>query len=450
MTLSSLQKYGKNFQHKTLKLLLSDKKFLINIIDILKPDFFSSEADKWLVHQIIQYFEEFRGVLPFDTIAHKIAKEESDTVRVVLNNLCKHLQTLVVSDEDYIKSEFLSFCKNQMMKEVIIKSAELVDSNQLDSIWPKLEHLRKFTTERDVGHVYKLDIESRYVKNERSPIPTPWPELNSVWDGGAGKGDLGIVMGSPGGGKSWMMVAIAGHALQLGKTVFYYTLELSEIYVARRFDAYLSGINSKEVINHKERVKSIIDKIKGNIYIKEYGPYGASIQTIKGHIQQVKDQTNHSPDIIIIDYLDYLRPTVTPKEERTGLDDVYRGAKALARELNIPVITPSQVNRQGANDNIIEGDKVAGSYHKLMIADFICTLARSKDDKVNGTGVLHVAKSRYGSDGVTFNIEMDAGTGHIQIIGNYTGENPQSATVQVQGKNLNIPQAAVNNLLQTI
>ena len=49
---------------------------------------------------------------------------------------------------------------------------------------------------------------------------------------------------------------------------------------------------------------------------------------------------------------------------------MYTASKGLARELKIPIWTVSQVNRAGAKDEIIEGDKAAGSYDKIMIADF--------------------------------------------------------------------------------
>ncbi len=44
-----------------------------------------------------------------------------------------------------------------------------------------------------------------------------------------------------------------------------------------------------------------------------------------------------------------------------------RLTKGLARELNLPIWSVSQVNRAGAKDDVIEGDKAAGSYDKMMI-----------------------------------------------------------------------------------
>jgi len=71
----------------------------------------------------------------------------------------------------------------------------------------------------------------------------------------------------------------------------------------------------------------------------------------------------------------------------------------------------------GARDSIIEGDKAAGSYDKMMVADVCLSLSRMKEDKVLGTGRIHVMKNRYGQDGMTYNIKMDTNNGHIDFEG---------------------------------
>ena len=126
---------------------------------------------------------------------------------------------------------------------------------------------------------------------------------------------------------------------------------------------------------------------------------------------------NHKPDMIIIDYVDYLKAPSRGKnyERKDEIDDVFIATKGLAKELKIPILTPSQVNRMGAKDSVIEGDKAAGSYDKMMVADICLSLSRQKEDKVLGTGRVHVMKNRYGMDGMTFNVIMDTNNGHIEF-----------------------------------
>jgi replicative DNA helicase len=102
--------------------------------------------------------------------------------------------------------------------------------------------------------------------------------------------------------------------------------------------------------------------------------------------------------------------------DRKGeIDDIYISTKGLARELNIPIWSVSQVNRAGAKDDIIEGDKAAGSYDKIMITDVAMSLSRKRKDKVDGTGRFHIMKNRYGMDGMTFGVKADTSTGHFEV-----------------------------------
>ena len=232
--------------------------------------------------------------------------------------------------------------------------------------------------------------------------------------GGIGGGDFGLIFGSPGGGKSWTMVALGAHAIKLGMNVVHYTLELSEGYVGKRYDAYFTKIPVNTVHLSQDQVVKTIEKLEGSLTIKEYAPGQASISTLEAHIQKMTD-LGYPPDMVIIDYVDLLKSSSNARDEKEKLDNTYVSTKGLAKTLNVPVWSVSQVNRAGANDDVIQGDKAAGSYNKLMITDFCMSLSRLAQDKVNGTGRFFIMKNRYGMDGMTYHADMDASTGHVKM-----------------------------------
>ena len=239
--------------------------------------------------------------------------------------------------------------------------------------------------------------------------------------GGLGEGDLGLIFGNPGGGKSWCLVAMGAYAVQLGFNVIHYTLELGESYVGRRYDAYFTNIPVDKIRNHRPEVEQTINELPGNLIVREYPMGRASISTIESHIKKCID-LDFKPDLIIIDYIDLLSSKRTNRERKDEIDDIYTSTKGLARELKLPIWSVSQVNRAGAKDNIIEGDKAAGSYDKIMIADVALSLSRQKKDKVNGTGRFHFMKNRYGMDGMSFNAKVNTSTGHIDILNEISEE----------------------------
>jgi len=428
MTLKSLQQYGKGFQLKVLGSLLTDKGFLINVRDVLHEHYFDADSHKWIIGQIIDYFDKYHTNVTMDVLRVELQKVENEVLQVALKEELRNSYEATKDDLEYVQEEFTTFCRNQEMKNAILNSADLLKKGDFDGIRSNIENAMKAGMDKNIGHEYNKDIETRYRVDYRPTIPTPWPVLNEGIQGGFGPGDLSIVFGSPGGGKSWAMVAIAAHAVKLGYKVNFYTLELGEDYVGKRFDCYFTGYNIDEVNNHRKEVTELVDELKGRLIVKEYPPKSASINTVKAHIQKCIDM-DHKPDLIVIDYVDYLKAPSKGRnyERKDEIDDVFIATKGLAKEMKVPIITPSQVNRMGARDSIIEGDKAAGSYDKMMVADMCFSLSRQKEDKVLGTGRVHVMKNRYGQDGMTYNIKMNTNNGHIQFLEQATEEELEAA-----------------------
>lgn len=426
-SLSKLATYGKSFQLKVLGALLTDKMFILNARDLLRSEYFDSDAHKWILETLVKYFDKYHTTINLESLKIELLKVENDILQTAVKAELRGCYESTQEDLAYVQEEFLTFCKNQELKTALINSADLLNQGDFDGIRGLIEKAMKAGMDKSIGHEYVKDIETRYRQEYRPVIATPWPVLNEGIQGGWGPGDLIIVFGNPGGGKSWTMVAAAAHAVQLGYKVNYYTLELGEDYVGKRFDCYFTGYGIEEVNKHRAEVEKIVNNLPGKLIIREYPPKGASISTIKAHIQKCIDM-DHKPDMIVIDYVDYLKPPSRSKftERKDEIDDVFIATKGLAKELKIPILTPSQVNRMGAKDDIIEGDKAAGSYDKLMVADICLSLSRKKEDKVLGTGRIHVMKNRYGRDGMTYDAKVDTNNGHIEILGGAILDQPDT------------------------
>ena len=448
MTLQKLNLYGKGFQLKVLGSLLTDKTFLLNVRDVLRDDYFDSDARKWIVNQTVSYFDKYHTTITMDVLKVELQKVENDVLQVALKEELRNSYQASQDDLKYIQDEFATFCKNQEMKGAILASADLLKDGDFDGIRNMIEKAMKAGMDKNIGHEYNIDVETRYRVDYRPTIASPWPILNDAIQGGWGPGDLIIMFGNPGGGKSWTMVAAGAHAVKLGYKVNFYTLELGEDYVGKRFDCYLTGYSIDEDNKHRKEVEKIVSGLKGRLIVKEYAPKMATVNTIKSHIQKCVDM-GHKPDLVIIDYVDYLRAPSKGKyaERKDEIDDVFIATKGLAKELKIPILTPSQVNRMGAKDNIIEGDKAAGSYDKMMVADLCLSLSRQKEDKVLGTGRVHVMKNRYGQDGMTYNVTMDTNNGHIE----FQGKADLSEELGPNGENnFSISQAKLTKLFEKI
>jgi replicative DNA helicase len=412
-TLNKLSTYGVGFQIKVLASLLKHKEFLQNIHDVLEPESFDNPAHKWIIEEVLRYYKAYHTTPSLDTLQSEVKKITNDVLKVTVIEQLKEAYKAVNDDREYIEQEFSTFCKNQQLKNALFASVDL-QSGQYDSIRNLIDVALKSGQDKNIGHEYLKDIEARFREEDRSPVATGWQTVDTILSGGLGSGDFGIIFGNPGGGKSWCLVAMGAIAIKLGYNVLHYTLELSESYVGKRYDACFTGIPVDQLVKHRAEVEKIVTGLPGSLIVKEYSPGRASISTIESHIQKCKDLGN-IPDLILIDYVDLLKSKRSSKEKKEEIDDIYTATKGLARDLKLPIWTVSQVNRAGAKDDIIEGDKAAGSYDKMMIADFAMSLSRKRQDKVNGTGRFHIMKNRYGMDGMSFEAAIDTSTGRIDI-----------------------------------
>ena len=415
MTLSELNKYGPAFQVKVIHSLLERKEFLTNIYDILDSSYFDNQAHKWIIDNILKYYHEYHTTPTPEVLKSEYEKVTNDVLKVSIREQLRDAYKTIATDSEYIESEFASFCKNQQLKKALLNSVDLLKAEDYDSIRGLIDNALKAGMDKNIGHEYLKDIETRYRQEQRITIPTPWKEFNDILQGGLGNGDFGLIFGGPGAGKSWGLVALAGHAVKIGYNVVYYTLELGEDYVGRRFDAYFTQIPANEVMYHKDVIQETMDKLPGNLIIKEFAPGKAGISSVESHITKCGD-LGTKPDLVVIDYVDLLRSNKTNRERKDEIDDIYTSTKGLARELDIPIWSASQVNRQGAQDDIIEGHKAAGSYDKMMITDFCASISRKAKDKQSGVGRFHIMKNRYGMDGLTFGTLINIAIGKFEMV----------------------------------
>jgi replicative DNA helicase len=276
-TLSSLNKYGHTFQIKVIGALLTQRDFLLNISDSLDSEYFESSSAKWLIDYTTKYFNQYHTYPTVETLSIEIKKLDNEVLKIAITDTLREAYKLSeTSDLEWVEKEFINFCRNQQVKKAIMNSVDLLNLGDFDGIRSLINVALKAGEDKNIGHEYDKDVEARYRGDDRNPIPFPWKVFNDITQGGYGKGDLVLLFGNPGGGKSWGAMAMGAYAAALGYNVLHYTLELSEGYVGKRYDAIFSGVEVDQLNQHREEVEKAISKIKGKLIIKEYAPKRAS------------------------------------------------------------------------------------------------------------------------------------------------------------------------------
>lgn len=424
---TTLIKFGHKFQTKIISSLLGEKVFLQTICDILEPEYFDSDSNKWISQTIRDYFFEYKTAPTLEVMKVKIDEIENDILKVaVVDGLKESWRLIQSTDLKFVQEQTLEFCRNQVIKAAILDSVDLLEVGQYDEIKKMVDEAMKAGSERDLGHDYIVGIEERLQKSTRDTVKTGWDPIDDLMDGGLGSGELGVVVAPAGIGKTWCLQSMGAAAVKNGLNVVHYTLELNQNYVGLRYDTIFSGVPTANIKFYQDDVKKKIDSLEGTLLIKYFPTKSATVQTLAAHLSQIEIQGT-KPDLILVDYADILKGMGS--EKRHVLENIYEDLRGLAGEVECPIWTASQANRSSLEEDVIDATKVAEAYSKVMIADFVVSVSRKVEDKIANTGRFHVIKNRFGPDGVTYPSQINTNQGKIEVF-----ESTSSGGIDSQGK----------------
>ena len=428
----TFMRFGKNFQENLCQLMLEDRPFFDQITEVLDVQFFEKKYLQIFAQTLINYRNKYNthpnSEVMMTLLRTELNHHDKATAQSVREFYARIHTSDGVEEAEFIKDKSIDFCRKQVLKGAMIKSASLLKSSSFEEIEKVIKEALVLGTDNNFGHDFRKDLLKRFELISRNPITTGWSRMDEICKGGLGKSELGVVIAPTGAGKSMVMVHLATQALLQGKTVVYYSLELKDTVVGQRFDCCISDVPLQD---HRMRQKEIVDKVKdldGTLIIKEYPTKSASVQTIKNHIEKLRKR-GIEPDMILVDYADLLRPTRSSGEKRHELEETYEGLRGLAQTYEIPCWTASQTNRSGLNAEVITMEAISEAFNKCFVADFIFSLSRTVQDKQDNKGRLFIAKNRNGPDGLVFDAFVDWSDVTIKVL----DRNENSEKMQTTG-----------------
>ena len=423
MTESTFAEIGSDhFQMLVMASLITDKEYADRMVEVVRTENFSDDTMRFMHAMFTAYYNEYKAypttIIIRSMIIDELSKEPIMAAQV--NKFLDDMPNLLAkrSEVTYSKERSLDFCKKQRLKEALVGAVDDLKHDKYDSVVQRLKHAVSLGMEKNVGHEYDSDdeIAMRMLDNaDRHPVPTGWPLINEVTQGGLGAGELGVIIAPTGAGKSHYLVDIGSAAIQAGYNVLHYTLELREAVVARRYDANILGAKFEEVPTLVGALKLKLAEIEGKLIIKKYPTKKVGISTLTAHIERLKSR-EFFPDLIIVDYADLLRSSKQYEAKRYELELLYEELRALADELEIPIWTASQANRAAHDAELVTISSIGEAYAKAQIADLILTLSRTNRDKMDGTGRSLLAKNRSGRDGIIYPVMMNTSSSKLEYL----------------------------------
>ena len=193
----SFSDYGKSFQEDLVHLILNDRPFADQILEVLDVNFLELEYLRLFTNKIVEYRQKY-SKHPSHTIVDSILNTELSKEDKVVSEQIKEYFSKVSSTEvegsEYIKEQSLDFCRKQNLKEAMMKSVELLQSCSFDEISTVINGALKLGSDNNFGYDYLADFEARFVPKHRNPVTSGWPEIDKICGGGLGMQELGVVV----------------------------------------------------------------------------------------------------------------------------------------------------------------------------------------------------------------------------------------------------------------
>ena len=401
--------FSENIQKGIIYLCKADISFFSQISALIKPEYFEFPSYSLIFKSIRDYYDEYKKLPSDDVLLESIKKVmpqnevistyEDDIIQI--NNMDKS----VVEDRDFIFDLIEDYAKKMAVTQAIKDSVILLKEQKFAEIEEKIREAMIVNRTVDVGLSYFDQVEERYNRQfesvETRRFKTVFNTCNDFLDGGLCKKEIAMVVAPPGVGKSLYLVNQGAESMRQGKKVLYISLEMSQDKIAQRFDSILTLIpnfrlkmkDSVPVL--KERLKVVTSKYNGSeLFIKEFPAGTLNVNQVRALLVQLELHHNFVPDVMIVDYLELMRPARNIDSEYAAQERIAQELRGLAMEKNMLVWTATQTNRMGKKVGLITDSELGDSYGKIRPMDWAISLNQTQEEYDKGRMRVYVVKAR--------------------------------------------------------
>lgn len=419
MTDSQTYGYDEAFQKAVVAAALQDPMLLTQYSDVLQPGYFDYDYLSSIVRTARELCERLNEVPTKITLVEEMKEfcvrfKLSAADREFILGKVEEIYGTSVNNLEYIRERVVDFGQRQALRGAVLKIVSLfqrppkkgedvyekardllqsaldagLDTQSLGlSLYPSLEALPELASSTIAGISRK--------------IPTGFESLDKDVVGCPGRGELWVVAGLSGRGKSAFLVNIGVAALKRGFPVFHFTIgDLEEVDVGVRYGARLTMCPVYDVIKgtdeYRRRAQKVA-KFDPHLHIKYFAPDSASVHHIRAHIARLKYVFEISPGVVVVDYPEELKMPVANDLYLSGGKN-YSGLKAIATDFSTLMWVASQVNQWNPKheNDVIMGVNLSESKKKLQKVDGMVSWNMTNEEEMYGRGRLWKDKCRRG------------------------------------------------------
>jgi replicative DNA helicase len=410
-------------EQSILGAILIDNEALPKALEVIDPDDFYKQSHRKIFQAMIELFEKSEPIDLITLTDNMKRQDELDAVGGVayLSSLVNMVPTAanikyhskIIREKGLLRNLLRSATEiASRVYEDNLEAEELVDYAERSIFDISDKRIKaSFVTLKEVIKGSFEMIEHLYDKKETvTGVPSGFKDLDNLTTGFQ-KGDLIVVGGRPSMGKTAFALNVAQHVgLESREPVAIFSLEMAKEQLAFRMLCSEAMVNSSSIRKgfiQKEdwhKLTAAASRLTGApIFIDDSS--GITVLELRAKARRLKRE--HGLSLVIVDYLQLMRSRGSFERREQEISDISRSLKALAKELSVPVIAVSQLNRSVEQRRpptpILADLRESGAIEQD--ADVILFLYRaevySKDEPANkGEAEVIIAKQRNGPTGI--------------------------------------------------
>ncbi|MDC6391060.1 replicative DNA helicase [Maribacter sp. PR1] len=351
-----------DLEEVVLGAMMIDKKGVDEVIDILHPDVFYKDAHRFIYEAIFILFEESQPV-DLLTVSSQLKKEGK--LEAIGGDFYLIKLTQKVASSAHIEFHARIILQKYIQRSLIKISNEIIEDaydegtdvfDLLDNAEAKLYDVTQGNLKRSAETAQNLVIQAKKKIEEianregLSGIPSGFDKLDKLTSGWQ-PSDLIIVAARPGMGKTALTLSMARNmAVNSNTPVAFFSLEMSSVQLITRLISSETGLSSEKLRTGKLE-KHEWEQLNVKVKTLEKAPLfiddtpSLSIFDLRAKARRLASQ--HGIKMIMIDYLQLMTAGGSQKggNREQEISTISRNLKALAKELNVPVIALSQLSR---------------------------------------------------------------------------------------------------------
>jgi hypothetical protein len=386
-----IKEYSDDLQKLFLEFLIGNGELASRCQGILEADYFSRRLNP--AADFIKKYVDQHSMVP-----------TAEQVNATCGTNLQQIDPTANVHADWFLGEFEQFCRYKALEKAILKSADMLEKQQYGGVEKLIREATQIGLAKSFGTDYYADPRARLgiLKDANGQVSTGWKTVDEKLYGGFNRGELNIFAGGSGAGKSLFLQNIALNWSLQGYNVIYFSLELSEGLTSLRLDSMVTGMPTKEVFRNIDDVElkvKMAGKKAGALQVVQL-PNGITINDLRAWLKEFQVQTGKKVDAIIVDYLDLMMPA----GQKISVADLFIKDKLVSEELrnlsiqlNLLLVTASQLNRSAVETVEFDHSHIAGGLSKIQTADNVFGIFSSIVLRERGRVQIQFMKTRSSS-----------------------------------------------------